>query len=225
MLTPIEIQSKNFKSGIGYDKKDVEAFRKDVLVSYEKIYKENVELKDKINVLNEGIQYYKTIEKTLQNALILAEKTAEETKQVALKRAKVIEKEANAHAAAIIADAKNERNQLQAIIMQLKNQYESYKVQFKQLAASQLELIDSPTYDISRLHTTLYNQSIPIDNKKSMESIEQETVTSNDTIPEQKETESSEQKETEIAEQNETESTTTNENEAFEFIDFDVKLN
>ena len=66
MLTPIEIERKVFKSGIGYEKKDVDLFLKDILDNYEAIYKENVELNDKINVLSEGIQYYKSIEKTLQ---------------------------------------------------------------------------------------------------------------------------------------------------------------
>lgn len=72
MLTPIEIQRKVFKSGIGYEKKDVDSFLKEILDDYETIYKENVELTDKVNVLSEGIQYYKSIEKTLQKALVLA---------------------------------------------------------------------------------------------------------------------------------------------------------
>ncbi|MBQ6024627.1 MAG: DivIVA domain-containing protein, partial [Lachnospiraceae bacterium] len=82
MLTPVEIQAKTFKSGgLGYDKKDVESFMREVTRSYEILYRENMELKDKVAVLNEGIQYYKSIEKTLQKALVLAEKTAETTKE------------------------------------------------------------------------------------------------------------------------------------------------
>ena len=52
MLTPIEIERKVFKSGIGYEKKDVDLFLKDILDNYEAIYKENVELNDKIIVLS-----------------------------------------------------------------------------------------------------------------------------------------------------------------------------
>ena len=86
MLTPVEIQAKTFKSGgLGYDKKDVESFMREVNRSYEILYRENMELKDKVAVLNEGIQYYKSIEKTLQKALVLAEKTAETTKEAANK--------------------------------------------------------------------------------------------------------------------------------------------
>ena len=39
------------------------------------VYREKMEMNDRINVLNDGLQYYKTIEKTLQKALILAERT------------------------------------------------------------------------------------------------------------------------------------------------------
>ncbi|MBP5533487.1 MAG: DivIVA domain-containing protein, partial [Lachnospiraceae bacterium] len=36
MLTPVEIQAKTFKSGgLGYDKKDVESFMREVTRSYE----------------------------------------------------------------------------------------------------------------------------------------------------------------------------------------------
>ena len=69
------------------------------------LYKENIELKDKITVLNEGIQYYKTIEKTLQKALVLAEKTAQETTDAADKKAESIEQEARMNAKKIVDDA------------------------------------------------------------------------------------------------------------------------
>ncbi|ABX42720.1 DivIVA domain-containing protein [Lachnoclostridium phytofermentans] len=150
MITPIEIQSKTFKSGgLGYDKKDVDSFLREVLLSYEQIYRENMEMKDKISVLTEGIQYYKTIEKTLQKALVLAEKTAEDTKAQALVTAKNIENEAMTRAQIIVADAKNELEHLHAQTIGLLQQYEKYKLQFKNLAAAQIELLQSNCFDIS----------------------------------------------------------------------------
>ena len=62
MLTPIEIQSKSFKSGgLGYDKREVDQFMREVLSGYEVLYRENMELRDKVTALTQGIQYYKTI--------------------------------------------------------------------------------------------------------------------------------------------------------------------
>lgn len=148
MITPIELQGKTFKSGIGYDKKDVDKFIKEVALSYESVYKENVELNDKINVLNEGIHYYKTIESTLQKALVLAETTAEETKEVARQKAKGIEEEARVRAGLLLFDAKKEMDTIHQKITQLLQQYELYKVQFKQLAQTQVELLNSESFQI-----------------------------------------------------------------------------
>lgn len=148
MITPIELQSKTFRGGFGYDKKDVDKFFQELLTGYETLYKEKMELSDKINTLNEGLNYYKTIEKTLQKALILAEQTAEETKEAARKQAKVIEAEARGNAQLIIADASNEYTRLKQQTIQLIRQYESYKTQFKHLAAAQCELLESDSFQI-----------------------------------------------------------------------------
>ena len=47
MLTPLDIQNKKFKKTLrGYDIKAVEEFLEEIMYDYEKVYKENVELKD-----------------------------------------------------------------------------------------------------------------------------------------------------------------------------------
>ena len=148
MITPIELQSKTFKTGIGFDKKDVELFISSLLGDYETLYKENVELKDKCNVLNEGINYYKTIEKTIQKALVLAEKTGEETKEAARKEAYAIEQDARAKAKFILVDAQSELEKIHQQTIQLIRQYEAYKAQFKHLAEAQQELLESDAFNI-----------------------------------------------------------------------------
>lgn len=149
MITPIELSSKAFnKAGLGYDKKDVDSFMKEVILSYEALYKENVELKDRINALNDGIQYYKTIEKTIQKALILAEQTAEETKEAARQNAKSIEDKAKVKASMLLEDAKHQLNEVHQKTIRLTQQYELYKTQYKNLAAAQLELLQSDTFQI-----------------------------------------------------------------------------
>jgi len=155
MITPIEIQNKTFKNGLGYEKKDVDQFMYDILDSFETIYKENVELNDKINVLNEGLRYYKSIEKTLQRALTLAEKTAENTRQSAQKEAERLEKEAVMKAEMILSEAHKELEKMHSKIVQFVQQYEKYKIQFKNLAASQVELLESDTFklDLSEIES------------------------------------------------------------------------
>ena len=173
MITPIELSSKSFnKSGLGYDKKDVDNFMRDVITSYETLYKENVELKDKINVLNEGIQYYKTIEKTLQKALVLAEQTAEETKEAARQRAKVIEDEAKVKASLLLEDAKRQLNEVHQKTIKLTQQYDLYKAQYRHLAATQMEILESDTFQIHIANLEAFVQA-----EESHEEEEESTMT------------------------------------------------
>ena len=149
MLTPVEIQNRVFKSGgLGYDKKDVDSFMKEIVDSYEMLYREKMELADKVNVLNDALQNYKTIEKTMQKALMLAQKTAEETQENALRNAHAIEKEAMTKSEIIVSDAKRELERIHQKIVQLCQQYEKYKLQFKNLAAAQIELLETESFQI-----------------------------------------------------------------------------
>ncbi|SHO45864.1 DivIVA domain-containing protein [Anaerocolumna xylanovorans] len=148
MITPIELQSKNFKSGIGYDKRDVDNYLLELQKNYETMYKENMELNDKINTLNEGINYYKSIEKTLQRALLLAEQAAEDTKEAARKQAKAIEDEANGKASLIISESYKEVVLLKQQTLKLAQQYEAYRAQFKHLAAAQAEMLESEAFSL-----------------------------------------------------------------------------
>ena len=148
MITPVEIQSKSFKSGIGYDKKDVDGFITEILENYEELYRSNVELKDKVNMLNEGLQHYKNIEASLQKALVLAEKTSEETIRTAELKAQTIEMEAVNNAKAHTADAKQELERVHNQTIALVQQYTKYKAQFTQFLHAQLDLINSDTFKV-----------------------------------------------------------------------------
>lgn len=148
MLTPLEIDAKAFKKSlIGYTKKDVIRFIEEIQASYEKVYRENIELKDKINVLNEGISYYKTLEKTLQNTLLLAEKTSEEIKANAHKKAEQIEKEAELKAETIVQEARSEVFRINQRKEELTKQYDASKIQIKQFLKAQLELTEMNSLD------------------------------------------------------------------------------
>ena len=148
MLTPIDVQAKIFKSGMGYSKADVDSFLTNLYADYGTLYRENMELKDKTNLLNESLNRYKDIEKSLQKALVLAETTSEETIASAKTNAAVIEQEARVKAEAIVADAKQELENIRSMTVELVQKYESYKSQYKALASAQMELLSSDTFNI-----------------------------------------------------------------------------
>ncbi len=142
MLTPLDIESKEFSSSIGgFSKSDVNQFMKEILASYERMYKENIEMKDKINMLNDGIQYYKTIENTLQNTLLLAEKTSEDVRSAARVKAETIEKEAEMNASRLITEAKEEIYRINQMRESMVKAYDANKIQIKHFLGAQLDMI------------------------------------------------------------------------------------
>lgn len=148
MLTPVEMQNKVLKSGRGYKKKEMDEFLEDVFRDYEQLYKENLELKDKLSVLSDGLQYYKDLEKTLQKTLVVAEKAAEETRTASISKANSIEQKAKAQARYIIEDAKKQAEKIHNQTVALLQQYENYRSQYKQLVAAQLELMESDAFHL-----------------------------------------------------------------------------
>lgn len=150
MLSPVDIQNKEFRKAKmgGYNVAEVNEFLDEVLESYQQITKENYELKDKLNMLNENIQYYRTMEATIQNALVLAEKTAQDTKTLAYEKADQIKKEAEQKAESTLEQAKQDIYALSNKIEELKKQYLSMKVQIKQMLQAQLEILEQQNITI-----------------------------------------------------------------------------
>ena len=148
MLTPVDVQNKVFKGGIGFDKKDVEAFMKELSADYETLYRSNVELKDKVATLNESLQHYRSIEDSMQKALTISEKTAEETVSEANEKARQISVEAEKKAESIVAEAKEELTELKSEIARLQQHHAKYKEQFVQALKAQLAIVDEEMEDI-----------------------------------------------------------------------------
>ncbi len=143
MITPLDIENKTFSKQLvnGYSTEEVHEFMSALLRDYEKIYKENIEYKDKIAVLNQGIQHYKSIEDTLQNALIVAQGTADSVKQNAKAEADNIVKEAELNAMKAVDDINQKAVEKQMQLDEAKKQFDIYKAKMESLLISQLEIL------------------------------------------------------------------------------------
>jgi cell division initiation protein len=149
MFTSAEIKDKEFKTGIGYDKKEVEHFLKELSSDYEALLSENESLKRKWKDAAESLGYYKSIEKTLQKALILAEKTAQDTKNTAFREADAIELEARTKANLILEDARKQIEFIEHKTLNLMQQYDLFKINFEHLLHAQIELINSKSFSVN----------------------------------------------------------------------------
>ena len=148
MLTPINIENKEFKKAIfGYEKLDVEEFLNTVLESYEALYKENIALKDKVTMLSDGIKQYKTMEETLQNTLVVAQSAGEEVKRSAQASANTIIKDAEFNAEQIIIKAKNDARGIIEKSSEMKQQLIGYKAKMNALISTQINILNEINFE------------------------------------------------------------------------------
>lgn len=149
MITPMDIRNKEFKKSFkGYKEDEVDEFLDKVIADYERIYRENGELKDRISIDNERIESYNSMEKSLQNTLLIAQTTAEDIVSNARKKAELIIKESEEQAKRIIEDANSSVIKVNKDYEELKKEVQVFKTRFKTLLESELEALNATLKDI-----------------------------------------------------------------------------
>ena len=151
MLTPVDIQQKKFHVGLGYDKKDVNTFFDSVSENYESLYRSNAELKEKVSILNDTLQNYRSKESHLEKSLKRAEKDTVETISNATKEAKEIIRDAKIQASSIVSDAEKRLEHLEDEIALLEAKYTAYKSNFCSLLKKQFEFLGEQDFDPSSM--------------------------------------------------------------------------
>ena len=143
MITPLDIENKKFSKQMmnGYNVEEVDDFLDDLTDDYSKNYKEITELRTKVEELNKSLEQYKTIEATIQNTIVMAQKTSEDIKNVAKQQADQIINEAKGSAKKQADDLENEIIAKKRELDDIKKQFDIYKAKMESLLISQLELL------------------------------------------------------------------------------------
>jgi cell division initiation protein len=141
MLTPVDLQQKKFAHGMGYTKKDVDAFFDIVVLSYTELYKSNADLTNQVKTLTDSLVHYRTTESKLQKSLMLAEKNAEESTKNANDKARIIENDAKIKANTIVHEAREELERIEGSIDGIKQQYKDYVCAFKAMMDSHMAFL------------------------------------------------------------------------------------
>lgn len=144
MLTPLDIDNKTFKKSKlgGYDINDVEDFLVTVMESYEKLYKENAELKDKVFAMQESVSYYKSIEEGINKTVENAQFTAENMKEVALREAESIKQEAQIESRKDLEEMKLEIKRQENLLEEKRKQMQVYKIRVTSMLEAQLKILN-----------------------------------------------------------------------------------
>lgn len=139
MITPLDIQSKEFKKTLnGYKSKDVDEFLDNINDDYERLYRENIELKDKIGILTDQIRQYNNLEETLKSTLVMAQSTADDVTSSARKKAELIIEDAEIHAKNLINDAQDHVKEINREYDYLKKEMFIFKTRYQSFIQAQL---------------------------------------------------------------------------------------
>lgn len=142
MLTPLEIHNKEFKKGFrGYNEDEVNGFFDEVVKDYEKLYRDNIELKETIERISSKLEHYQNMEETLHSTLVIAQETAEEVKLNAKKEMELMNKEAEIRADKMVESALSRVRKLTTEHEELQRQNQVFRARFRTMLQAQLEML------------------------------------------------------------------------------------
>lgn len=143
-FTPNDIQNILFKRSLfGFNQLQVEEVLDKIVEDMSAYIKENNRLREKLEDAQEKLNYYRGIEQTLQNSLVIAQQTSDEIIQNAKKNAENILKEAELNARKIIEDANQEVLNIRFEYERLKREVEAYRTRIESIIKAQLCSIQS----------------------------------------------------------------------------------
>lgn len=139
-FTPNDLQNILFKRALfGFNQLQVEDVLDKVVEDLSAYIKENTKLKEKVEDIQEKLNYYRQIEQNLQNSLVIAQQTSDEIVTNAKKNAENILKEAELNARQIIEDANKEVLSVRFEYERIRREMEAYKVKAESIIKAQLQ--------------------------------------------------------------------------------------
>lgn len=181
MITPAEIQEKDFPKGVrGYKEDEVDKFLDLITLDFEKVIKENVRLKAEIATLELNQSKTKGTESSVIETLQAAKVLMNDISISAEKRAEILLKNAEMDAELIVREAREAAVRIDAEHKTLKRNYNSFRDRYQQLLEAELARIDSltsglfPEYETNSTSELAVDKSTTVNRGISVEEFEQD---------------------------------------------------
>ena len=142
-LTPLDIRHKEFKRGMrGYADEEVDVFLDEVADEYERLFKENIDLSERLESLEDKVKQYRRIEETLQKTLVSAQQSAEELKSNATKESQLILRDAELKARQMVSDLYSDRQNLEKSLAGLRGVEQDVRFRLRTMLETFLKHLD-----------------------------------------------------------------------------------
>lgn len=147
-LTPLDIHHKEFRNSLrGYSPEEVDDFLDEVADEFERLFKENIDLSEKLDVALTRVRAYADMERTLQNTMVAAQTSADDIRSRAEAEATRLVADAESKAQSIVSAALGEKQRSVTELSRLTAAEEEFRARFRLMLEAYLEGAGEPTAD------------------------------------------------------------------------------
>lgn len=159
-ITPLDVRKQEFKKVMrGLDAEEVHAFLATVADEYEAVLLDNKQLRERILELDEKIQEYRHMEKTLRDTLMTAERVLAEARENARKEADLILKDAEVKTQQFAENHRRQVADMRREVVELHKEKEAFLARSKGLAEAMIQFIQNHRTDFEDLDRRLMGQA------------------------------------------------------------------
>ena len=144
-LTPLDIHHKEFRNSLrGYSPEEVDDFLDEVADEFERLFKENIDLSEKLEAASARVRAYADMERTLQNTMVAAQVSADDMRSRAEAEASRMVVDAESKAQEIVSAALEDKQRSQAEYVRLKAAEEEFRARFRGMLEGYLGGVEEP---------------------------------------------------------------------------------
>ncbi|HSK47810.1 MAG TPA: DivIVA domain-containing protein, partial [Coriobacteriia bacterium] len=141
-LTPLDIHHKEFRHALrGYNEEEVDQFLDQVADEFERLFKENIDLSERIEALQNKVNEFELQRQTINNTLMTAQRSSDDIVARANAEGESIVAHANARAKEIVNDALAKKQQVRGELLRIKQAEEEFREQYRSMLESNLRAI------------------------------------------------------------------------------------
>ncbi len=142
-ITPLDIRKQAFGRAFrGFDPEEVQAFLEMTAEEFERVSRENIELREREAALRGEVENYRGMEQTLQEMLRTGQQAAEKVRENGKKEARLMVKEAEILGNRAIEKARAQVQSIRSEIVDLRNQRDLFVAKFQALTQAQSDFLE-----------------------------------------------------------------------------------
>gem|GEM_PF-139812 len=143
-ISPLDVRSQEFKKGLrGYDPEEVKAFLDSIADTMEELLKEKETAEAELASLRKKVETFTEMEMSLRDAMVAAQKAADEAKMNARRNAELMIREAELEVRQRIADAKRQVDDVFKARETVRAEMRAFLPRLRSLLESQLTYLEN----------------------------------------------------------------------------------